>query len=163
VPCPRRSGREHVSVNTVAAGGACHPVLRKHVPVAQAERMSYTRDMSHWVTIVAVSFRTTDHLLTSGIWWCAIIWLGFFGGAVGSFLTVVWDRLGTGEGFVFPRSRCPECDRPIRWYHNVPVVGWLLLGGRCYDCSSRIPVKHPLVELAFALLFIAIGLATPWL
>jgi leader peptidase (prepilin peptidase)/N-methyltransferase len=119
--------------------------------------------MVHWLAIVAVSFRTTDRLLTSGIWWCAIIWLGIFGGAVGSFLTVVWDRLGTGEGFVFPRSRCPECDRPIRWYHNVPVVGWLLLGGRCYDCGSRIPVKHPVVELAFALLFIAIGLATPWL
>ena len=55
--------------------------------------------MANWLKPLAVSFQTTDHVLTSGIWWCAIIWLGFFGGAVGSFLTVVWDRLGTGEGF----------------------------------------------------------------
>jgi leader peptidase (prepilin peptidase)/N-methyltransferase len=45
----------------------------------------------------------------------------------------------------------------------VPVVGWLLLRGRCYDCGSRIPIKHPLIELAFALLFIVFGMATPWL
>ncbi|MFO0791691.1 MAG: prepilin peptidase [Pirellulales bacterium] len=125
--------------------------------------MSYTRSMVDWLSAFAVSFRTTDRMLTSGIWWLVVIWLGFFGGAVGSFLTVVWDRLGTGEGFVLPRSRCPECDHAIRWYHNVPVLGWLLLRGRCYDCGSRIPAKHPLIELAFALLFIAIGLATPWL
>ncbi len=119
--------------------------------------------MAFWILQLAMSFRTTDRMLTSGLWWIAILWLGMFGGAVGSFLTVVWDRLGTGEGFVVPRSRCPECDHLIRWYHNVPVVGWLLLGGRCYDCGSRIPVKHPLIELAFALLFILAGMATPWL
>lgn len=119
--------------------------------------------MLHWPLLAADYLRTTDRVLTSGMWWLAILWLGAFGGAVGSFLTVVWDRLGTGEGFVLPRSRCPECDRPIRWYHNVPVVGWLLLHGRCYDCGSRIPIKHPLIELAFGLLFILIGMATPWL
>lgn len=119
--------------------------------------------MMNWYILTGFSFRTTDRLLTSGIWWCAIIWLGFFGGAVGSFVTVVWDRLGTGEGFVLPRSRCPECDHEIRWYHNIPVVGWLLLRGRCYDCGSRIRFKHPLIEAIFALLFILIGLATPWL
>ena len=115
--------------------------------------------------ILAISARTTDQLLTSGMWWFAVIWLGCLGGCVGSFLTVVWDRLGTGEGFVFPRSRCPECDHEIRWYHNVPVVGWLLLGGRCYDCGSRIPVKHPLIEAVFAVIFMLIGVLVvlPWL
>ena len=112
---------------------------------------------------MAISARTTDHMLTTAMWWFVILWLGALGGCVGSFLTVVWDRMGTGEGFVFPRSRCPECDHELRWYHNLPVVGWLLLGGRCYDCGARIPLKHPLVEAFFALLFIAIGLATPWL
>ncbi|MCC7474260.1 MAG: prepilin peptidase [Pirellulales bacterium] len=119
--------------------------------------------MTTWFLMLAVSFRTTDRVLTSVIWWCVVIWLGLVGGAVGSFLTVVWDRLGTGEGFVLPRSRCPECDRPIRWYHNVPVLGWLLLGGRCYDCGGRIPVKHPLTEALVGLIFILIGLMTPWL
>jgi leader peptidase (prepilin peptidase)/N-methyltransferase len=107
----------------------------------------------------ALSFRTTDHLLTSGMWWFVVLWLGALGGCVGSFLTVVWDRLGTGEGIVFPRSRCPECDHELRWYHNVPVIGWLMLRGRCYDCGSRIPWKHPLIEAAFALAFIGVGLA----
>ncbi len=125
--------------------------------------MSYTSVMDIPAVILAISPRTTDHVLTAGLWWFAIIWLGFLGGCVGSFLTVVWDRLGTGEGFVFPRSRCPECDHEIRWYHNVPVIGWLLLRGRCYDCGAGIPVKHPLIEAAVALLFILIGLATPWL
>jgi prepilin signal peptidase PulO-like enzyme (type II secretory pathway) len=119
--------------------------------------------MESCAVIAAISARTTDHLLTSALWWFAVLWLGAFGGCVASFLTVVWDRLGTGEGFVLPRSRCPECDHELRWYHNLPIVGWFLLGGRCYDCGSRIPFKHPLIEAIFALIFIAIGLATPWL
>lgn len=119
--------------------------------------------MNKWTTLLAVSPRTTDHVLTAALWWFVVIWLGCLGGCVGSFLTVVWDRLGTGEGIVFPRSRCPECDHEIRWYHNLPIVGWLVLGGRCYDCGARIPIKHLLVECLFAALFILVGLATPWL
>src|SRR5438552_14675043 len=115
--------------------------------------------MTHWLPLVAVSLRMQDRLLTSVLWWLAILWFGCLGGCIGSFLTVVWDRLGTGEGFVLPRSRCPECDHAISWYHNIPVVGWLLLGGRCYDCGSRIPVKHPLIEAIFAPVFIFIGMS----
>ena len=126
-------------------------------------KMSYTSMMDVFAPLLAISARTTDHLLTTCLWWFAVVWLGCLGGCVGSFLTVVWDRLGTGEGFVLPRSRCPECDHEIRRYHNVPVIGWLLLRGRCYDCGSRIPLKHPLIEAVFAALFIAIGLLTPWL
>jgi leader peptidase (prepilin peptidase) / N-methyltransferase len=130
-----------------------------------ANKIASSKDlaMAYSTALLAVSSRSIDHALTSGLWWFTIVWLGCVGGCLGSFLTVVWDRLGTGEGFVFPRSRCPECDHEIRWYHNVPVVGWLLLGGRCYDCGARIPIKHPLIEAIFALLFILIGLATPWL
>ena len=119
--------------------------------------------MVQFNAVIAVSFQTTDQLLTDAMWWFVVIWLAALGGCVGSFLTVVWDRLGTGEGIVFPRSRCPECDHDIRWYHNLPIVGWILLCGRCYDCGSRIPIKHPLIEAFFALLFVLIGLATPWL
>ena len=105
-------------------------------------------------------FQIRDRLLTDVLWWIAILWFACLGGCIGSFLTVVWDRLGTGEGFVLPRSRCPECDHAIRWYHNLPVVGWILLSGRCYDCGSRIPVKHPLIEAVFAVVFAFIGLST---
>lgn len=125
--------------------------------------MFYTSFMGDCMFSAIISLRTADHLMTSALWWFAIVWLGCLGGCVGSFLTVVWDRLGTGEGIVMPRSRCPECDHEIRWYHNIPILGWLMLRGRCYDCGARIPIKHLLVESLFAALFIVVGLATPWL
>ena len=54
-----------------------------------------------------------------------------------------------------PGSHCPKCGRPIRWYHNLPIVGWLLLRGKCRDCNAAISVRYPLVELAVALLVVA--------
>jgi prepilin signal peptidase PulO-like enzyme (type II secretory pathway) len=97
-------------------------------------------------SLVAETHRASDQLLTGRMWWLLVVWLFCFGACVGSFLTVVWDRMGTGEGFVYPNSRCPECDHDIRWYHNLPVIGWIILGGRCYDCGSRIPVKRLIYE-----------------
>lgn len=73
---------------------------------------------------------------------------GLLGLAVGSFLNVCSFRWPEGESVVRPGSRCPRCERPIRWFDNVPVLGWLLLGGRCRECSARISVQYPLVELA---------------
>jgi leader peptidase (prepilin peptidase)/N-methyltransferase len=119
--------------------------------------------MPDWPLTTIVSPRTADHLMTTALWWFAILWLGCLGGCVGSFFNVVWDRLGTGTGIVFPRSRCPQCGHAIRWYHNLPVLGWLMLRGRCYDCGGPIPIKHPLVEGFFATLFILAGLLSPWL
>ena len=119
--------------------------------------------MIEGATLMADALRAVDKTLTVALWWFAVAWLGCLGGCVGSFLNVVWDRLGTGEGIVLPRSRCPECDHAIRWYHNLPVVGWLMLRGRCYDCGARISPKHPLVEAFFAAMFILAGLWSPWL
>ena len=113
--------------------------------------------------LLAVEAQTVNVVLTTAMWWSAILWFAFLGGCVGSFLNVVWDRLGTGEGFVYPGSRCSECDHELRWYHNLPVLGWLILRGRCYDCHEPIPVKHPLVEGLFAAAFITAGLLSPWL
>lgn len=114
--------------------------------------------MFPWLTVAWITARNADRFLTGGMWWFLVVWLGCVGGCIGSFLTVVWDRLGTGEGIVLPRSRCPECDRAIRWYHNLPILGWIMLRGRCYDCGARIPVKHLMVEALFALVFILIGM-----
>lgn len=97
-------------------------------------------------------------LLSSLLWWLAVVWFAAIGGCLGSFFNVVWDRWGTGRGIVVPRSRCADCGRPIRWYHNVPVIGWLVLGGRCRDCGAKIPIKHPLVEGAFAVVFAVLGM-----
>lgn len=56
-----------------------------------------------------------------------------------------------------PRSACPACATPIRWWHNLPVVGWLWLRGRCAACGVRISPRYPAIELLMALLFAALG------
>jgi leader peptidase (prepilin peptidase)/N-methyltransferase len=87
------------------------------------------------------------------------VWLAplafIVGLAIGSFMTVVAARVPAGESIVSPRSRCPHCDAPIRNRDNIPVIGWVLLRGRCRDCGERIPVRYPFLELATAVLMAA--------
>jgi leader peptidase (prepilin peptidase)/N-methyltransferase len=80
-----------------------------------------------------------------------------FGVVIGSFLNVVVYRVPRGESLVHPASHCPACLAPIRPWHNVPVLGWLVLRGRCADCRTRIPVRYPLVELGTGLAFVAVA------
>ncbi len=80
--------------------------------------------------------------------------IGFLLGLVfGSFLNVCISRIPKGESIVQPRSRCPGCKTPIRWYDNIPLLSWLLLRGRCRDCKQSIPWRYPLVELATGVWF----------
>lgn len=58
-----------------------------------------------------------------------------------------------------PRSRCPACGHVLRWHENLPLLGWLMLGGRCSACKVRISLRYPLVELGTGALFAACGLA----
>jgi leader peptidase (prepilin peptidase) / N-methyltransferase len=81
---------------------------------------------------------------------------GVFGLAIGSFLNVVIYRVPAGESVVSPPSRCPSCGAEIRNRHNVPVLGWLMLRGRCYDCRTPISPRYPLVEGATGVLFAAV-------
>jgi leader peptidase (prepilin peptidase)/N-methyltransferase len=71
----------------------------------------------------------------------------------GSFANVVIHRVPRHESLVRPRSRCPGCRTPVAWHDNVPLLGWLLLRGRCRRCQSRISARYPAVELAMALLW----------
>jgi leader peptidase (prepilin peptidase)/N-methyltransferase len=71
---------------------------------------------------------------------------------IGSFLNVVAHRLPRGESVVRGGSRCPACGAAIRWHDNVPVLGWLLLRGRCRDCRVPISPRYPLVEATSAVL-----------
>lgn len=73
---------------------------------------------------------------------CAIV----AGAMVGSFLNVVAHRVPRGETVVHGRSHCPACGATIRPRDNVPVLGWLLLRGRCRDCGAAISARYPLVE-----------------
>lgn len=82
---------------------------------------------------------------------------GLFGLAVGSFLNVCIYRLPRGESISFPASHCPACKTPIRWVHNVPVLGYLWLGGRCAACREAISMQYPVVEATTGVLFAAHG------
>ena len=79
---------------------------------------------------------------------CALVGL-----LIGSFLNVVIWRVPRGESVISPPSHCPGCDRPIRPRDNVPVLSWLMLRGRCRDCSTGISPRYPAVELATAVVF----------
>lgn len=83
--------------------------------------------------------------------------LGVLGLLVGSFLNVVIHRVPAGMSLVSPGSACPACAHPVRAYDNVPVLSWLVLRGRCRDCSAPISGRYPLVELATAVLFVLVG------
>lgn len=89
--------------------------------------------------------------------WFGPLVLGFFGLVVGSFANVVIYRLPRGESLSHPPSHCPACGHPIRWWDNVPVVSWLLLGGQCRDCGAPISPRYPLVEAAMGFLWAGAG------
>ncbi len=74
------------------------------------------------------------------------------GGCLGSFLNVVVWRLPAGMSLVRPGSFCPKCRHSIRFYDNLPVLGWLLLRGRCRDCHEPISPRYPIIEALCAVL-----------
>ena len=75
-----------------------------------------------------------------------------FGLVVGSFLNVCISRLPENLSIIKPRSRCPRCLVPIKYYDNIPVVSFLLLRGRCRACYFQIHWRYPVVELLAGLL-----------
>ena len=74
--------------------------------------------------------------------------------AIGSFLNVVIYRVPRGESIMFPASRCTSCGHHLGLLDNVPILGWLLLGGRCRYCRTSISSRYALVELMTAMLFV---------
>jgi leader peptidase (prepilin peptidase)/N-methyltransferase len=81
-----------------------------------------------------------------------------FGTMIGSFLNVVIYRIPKGESIVFPASKCQNCGTPLKWYHNIPVLSWLFLRGKCAFCDEPISKQYPIVELTTGLLFFALYL-----
>jgi leader peptidase (prepilin peptidase)/N-methyltransferase len=72
------------------------------------------------------------------------------GAAIGSFLNVCISRIPEGVSIIHPRSRCPYCGHPIRFYDNIPAISFFLLSGKCRDCGHPIPRRYPLVEILTA-------------
>jgi leader peptidase (prepilin peptidase)/N-methyltransferase len=85
------------------------------------------------------------------------VYMGLVGAAVGSFINVCVYRWPEGESVIRPRSRCPSCGTEISWYDNIPVLGWLLLRGRCRNCGEGISIQYPAVELALALVWVGMA------
>ena len=78
------------------------------------------------------------------------------GASIGSFINVVIYRLPAGLSILWPPSRCPHCLNQLKAYDNLPVLGWLLLKGRCRYCKSKISVRYPVVEAVTAVMFLLV-------
>ncbi|HSJ26065.1 MAG TPA: prepilin peptidase [Longimicrobiales bacterium] len=87
--------------------------------------------------------------------WLLLLWAGIIGAAVGSFLNVCIYRWPAEQSVISPPSRCPGCETQLRWRDNVPILGWLMLRGRCRYCGVSISAQYPLIELATALIWMA--------
>jgi leader peptidase (prepilin peptidase) / N-methyltransferase len=83
---------------------------------------------------------------------------GLVGLGVGSWITALIHRVPRGEPMLARPSSCPACGARIRARHNLPVLGWLMLRGRCADCVAPISRRYPLIELASGALFAALTL-----
>ena len=76
-----------------------------------------------------------------------------FGLMFGSFANVVIWRLPRKESLAFPSSHCPQCNAPLKSYDNIPVISYLMLGGKCRYCKNPISIRYPIVEILGALCF----------
>jgi leader peptidase (prepilin peptidase) / N-methyltransferase len=90
--------------------------------------------------------------------WLLLLFIFLFGLIFGSFLNVCIYRIPRDLSVVSPRSFCPECGSRLPWTQNVPLLSYLLLRGRCRNCSQPIGFRYPLVELTTGLLFLSIAI-----
>ena len=84
-----------------------------------------------------------------------------FGSAIGSFLNVIRYRLPRKKDFVSGRSRCPGCGAQIAWYDNIPILSFLILGGKCRRCGIAISWEYFIMEVATGLCFVLVWIKFP--
>lgn len=85
------------------------------------------------------------------------IWIFLLGATVGSFANVCIYRIALEKSIVWPGSHCPRCLTAIAFRDNVPILGWVLLGGKCRSCNLPISVRYPLIEGLTGILFVAVA------
>ena len=90
-----------------------------------------------------------------------LFWVCILGLCLGSFYNVVILRSLSDESIVFPPSKCPKCGERLKPWHNIPVLSYVFLGGKCAFCKEKISIQYPLIELLtmglFALSYIKFG------
>lgn len=84
------------------------------------------------------------------------IFIFVLGACIGSFLNVLIHRIPNEESIVFPNSACPKCKSAIKPYDNIPILSWLILGGKCRNCKAPISPRYFAVELINAFLFVLV-------
>ena len=90
---------------------------------------------------------------------CAYVLFGLVGLSIGSFLNVVIYRVPAGMSLARPASHCPKCGSTLKWYDTIPILSYLLLGGKCRSCRAHISFRYTLVEAAtMALSLLSVGL-----
>jgi len=85
-----------------------------------------------------------------------------YGITIGSFLNVVIYRIPNNLSVVSPPSACPSCGNRLKMYHNIPILSWLLLRGKCGFCKTKISFQYPLIELITGIIFLLIFFKIGW-
>ena len=83
-----------------------------------------------------------------------LTFIAVIGLCLGSFYNVVIIRSLKDESIVFPASKCPHCEHPLYFWHNIPILSYLILRGKCYFCNEKISFQYPLVEFITMLFFV---------
>jgi len=82
------------------------------------------------------------------------VYVFLIGACIGSFLNVCIYRLPKDKSIVKPNSFCPKCETPIKWFDNIPILSWFILGGKCRKCKEKFSFRYPLVEILTAVVFL---------
>ncbi len=82
-----------------------------------------------------------------------LIWVCVFGLCLGSFYNVVILRSLSNESIIFPPSKCPKCGNRLKPWHNIPVLSYIFLRGKCHFCKEKISIQYPIIELLTMVLF----------
>lgn len=87
-----------------------------------------------------------------------LLFVFIIGLCIGSFLNVVISRAFSNESIAHPRSKCPSCQTQLKWYHNIPLISYLILKGKCAFCDEKISIQYPIIEFITGLLFVGVFL-----
>lgn len=82
-----------------------------------------------------------------------VVYMFIIGAVLGSFYMVVGDRLPNNESIVTPRSHCSKCNHTLSWYELIPIVSYIMQGGKCKNCHTKLPISYMLIEILSGTLF----------